>query len=249
MKTFIKNIFWKIGLKVVAKKTVESPHDIEEEFYALREKCKDFTMTSTERLYSVYKSVNYIVDNNIEGDIVECGVWKGGSSMMAALSLIKKSDTSRSLYLYDTYEGMSAPTEKDKNYLGERADKEWEESKKNDHNEWCYSSIDEVKSNLRTTNYPEANINFIKGMVEDTIPKNIPKKIAILRLDTDWYESTYHELKHLYPLLVPNGILILDDYGYWKGAREATDNYFKENNIKLLFNRIDSAGRLLIKNT
>jgi hypothetical protein len=248
MKTLVKNIFGKFGLKVVAKKTLENPYDLEKDFYSLYEKCKPYTMTSTERLYSLYKSVEYITANKIEGDIVECGVWKGGSSMMAALSLAKQGDTSRSLYMYDTYEGMSVPTEKDVNYVGETADKEWEKNEKGDHNDWCYSSIDEVKSNLKKTNYPQDKINFVKGKVEDTIPGTIPGKIAILRLDTDWYESTYHELKHLYPLLVPNGVLIIDDYGYWKGAREATDTYFKENNIKLLMNRIDTTGRILVKN-
>ena len=248
MKSFIKKVFWNFGIKVVAKKTIDNPHDLEEEFYELRNKCMPYTMTSTERLYSLHKSVNYIVDNKIDGDFVECGVWKGGSSMMAALSLIKKQDTCRNLYLYDTFEGMSTPTEKDKNYLGEMAEKEWNANEKNNYNEWCYSSIDEVKKNMSETAYPQDKIKLIKGKVEDTIPKEIPNKIAILRLDTDWYESTYHELKYLYPLIVPNGIIIFDDYGYWKGSREATDNYFKENNIKVLMNRIDSAGRIAIKN-
>jgi hypothetical protein len=87
----------------------------------------------------------------------------------------------------------------------------------------------------------------VKGKVEDTIPRAAPKQIALLRLDTDWYESTYHELKHLYPRLVPGGVLILDDYGHWEGARRAVDQYFEEERIRLFLHRIDYAGRLAIK--
>jgi len=243
----IKKGFENLGIKIIAKDTLENPPDLEKEFYELKAKCQDFTMTSTERLYSVYNSIRYISENKIEGAVVECGVWKGGSSMMAALSLKKHSDTARDMWLFDTFEGMSAPTDKDVSYSGEAGEKEWKASQKADHNEWCYSSLDEVKANLFSTAYPKEKIKFIKGKVEDTIPANLPDKIALLRLDTDWYESTYHELQHLYPRLVKNGILIIDDYGFWKGAREATDQYFKENNNKLLLNRIDKTGRLGVK--
>jgi O-methyltransferase len=243
----IKKGFENIGIKIIAKKTYDNPPDLEKEFYALQAKCSEYTMTSTERLYSIYNSIRYLNGNNVEGAIVECGVWKGGSSMMAALSLKEFKDTSREMWLYDTYEGMSAPTEKDVNYRGESSEPEWKDSQRSDHNEWCYSSLDEVKSNLNSTTYPSDKISYIKGKVEDTIPGTVPEKIALLRLDTDWYESTYHELKHLYPRLVKGGILIIDDYGFWKGSREACDQYFKENNIKLMLNRIDKAGRLLIK--
>ena len=90
-------------------------------------------------------------------------------------------------------------------------------------------------------------IRFVKGKVEDTIPKNTPEKIALLRLDTDWYESTYHELTHLFPLLSKHGVLIIDDYGHWQGARKAVDQYFGENNIQILLNRMDYSGRMAIK--
>jgi len=161
--------------------------------------------------------------------------------MMAALTFQKFGVTDRKIYLYDTFEGMSPPTGKDTTYYGESAEKEWNKDMK------CYSPLEEVKLNIKSTGYPEANIFYIKGKVEDTIPETIPSKIALLRLDTDWYESTYHELIHLYPLLGQNGVLIIDDYGFWKGAREATDQYFKEKNIKILLNRIDSTGRMAIK--
>jgi O-methyltransferase len=83
--------------------------------------------------------------------------------------------------------------------------------------------------------------------VEDTIPNNIPEKIAILRLDTDWYESTRHELVHLFPRLSPYGVLIIDDYGCWQGAKKAVDEYISENNLRIFLSRIDSTGRIAIK--
>jgi len=75
----------------------------------------------------------------------------------------------------------------------------------------------------------------------------MPGKIALLRLDTDWYESTAHELKHLYPLLVPGGVIIIDDYGHWEGARKAVDEYITAEKLPLLLNRIDYTGRIGIK--
>ena len=79
------------------------------------------------------------------------------------------------------------------------------------------------------------------------MPGYLPSGIALLRLDTDWYESTKHELEHLYPLLVSGGVIIIDDYGHWKGAKKAVDEYIKDNNLPLLLNRIDYTGRIGIK--
>jgi hypothetical protein len=95
--------------------------------------------------------------------------------------------------------------------------------------------------------YPEERIHFVPGRVEETLPQNAPKDIALLRLDTDWYASTKHELQHLYPRLVPGGVLIVDDYGYWQGARQAVDEYLSENGLALLLNRIDHTARIAVK--
>lgn len=108
----------------------------------------------------------------------------------------------------------------------------------------CYSPIEEVKANMLQTGYPAANIVWVKGKVEETIPATIPAQIALLRLDTDWYESTRHELQHLYPLLSSKGVLLIDDYGAWQGARKATDEFFGN---RVYLHRIDWTGRLLIK--
>lgn len=247
LKKLIKKTLNSKGYEIYKKGELPTDLVLEKDFMILYHQCKPFTMTSPERLFAVYQAVNSIVASKIPGDIVECGVWKGGSSMMAALTLKLLGDTSRTLYLYDTYSGMSKPTDKDVNYVGTTAIGHWKKCQKQEENEWGNASFDEVTGNLISTGYPKEKLRFIKGKVEDTIPGTIPQKIALLRLDTDWYESTYHEFCHLYPLLSIRGILILDDYGHWKGAREATDKYLKEKNIPLLLNRIDYTGRMGVK--
>jgi O-methyltransferase len=226
------------------------PNDIlnDKEFILLYEKCKDYTMTSIERMYSLYQSINYIFRNNIEGDFVECGVWKGGSSMLMALMLKHHGKTNRKLYLYDTFEGMSEPTKFDKTFSGQSATELLKKEKKEIASSlWCYSSLDEVKNNLFLTGFPPENIIFIKGKVENTLKENLPGSTSLLRLDTDWYESTKIELELLFPLLKEKGILIIDDFGHWDGAKKAVTEYFKKNEIEPFLFRIDFTGRLIIK--
>ena len=224
------------------------PQDMDEDFKAVYELCRDYTATSIERMYGLFKAIKFVIDANIPGDFVECGVWKGGSAMLMAYTLSHMQDTTRKIYLYDTFAGMTKPTEKDTLIAdGSPASKTWKKLQKDNYNEWAFSPIEEVKNNMLMTNYPQDNIVYVKGKVEDTIPATVPDKIALLRLDTDWYESTYHELKHLLPLLSQRGVLIIDDYGHFAGAKEAVDTYFKENRIAMLLNRIDYTGRIGIK--
>ncbi|MGZ4033774.1 MAG: TylF/MycF/NovP-related O-methyltransferase, partial [Bacteroidia bacterium] len=226
------------------------PIDItDKDFLRIFKECEPFTFTNIESMFSLYQSVQYIIKNNIPGSFVECGVWKGGSAMLIAKTLLLSEITDRDIYLYDTFEGMSEPTTKDIDFKGEPASKLLNKADRlSQKSVWCYSSIDEVKNNLYSSSYPKEKLIFVKGKVEDTIPRTIPGSISLLRLDTDWYESTYHEFVHLFPLLSIKGVLIVDDYGHWKGAREATDNYFKEKNINILLNRIDYTVRIGIKN-
>ena len=143
---------------------------------------------------------------------------------------------------------MSVPADIDISYKGVRARKTFAEKRISaDSSDWCLSPIEEVRKNVYSTGYPNDRFHFIEGKVEDTIPKNSPEEIAILRLDTDWYESTKHELKHLFPRVSPRGVIIIDDYGYWQGARKAVDEYISENNLCLFLHRIDYTGRLAIK--
>lgn len=232
------------------KKESDTPVDIfnDKEFMLLYDQCKDYTMTTIERMYSLYQSMNYIFQNNIEGNFVECGVWKGGSSMLIALMLKKQQMNNRKLYLYDTFEGMSEPSEFDKTFSGQSAEILLTKEKKEIQSSvWCYSSLDEVKQNLFSTGFGKENIIFIKGKVEDTIKDNLPGNLSLLRLDTDWYESTKIELELLYPLLQNKGILIIDDFGHWDGAKRAVIEYFEKIKFNPFLFRIDFTGRLMLK--
>jgi hypothetical protein len=153
------------------------------------------------------------------------------------------------IYLYDTFEGMPPPDIKDVDSRGKDAASQLaEKPRSKDSTIWAYSPVEDVQRNLGRTGYDPSRLHFIKGKVEETLPGQAPDEpIALLRLDTDWYSSTKHELVHLFPRLVPGGVLILDDYGWWKGSRQAYDEYAKENGVRLLLNRIDNAGRLAIK--
>jgi O-methyltransferase len=224
----------------------EFPPDFDADAIALYRFVQPFTMTSKERVFALSRSVEYVVRSGIAGAIVECGVWKGGS-MMAVARTLGAHNAKRKLYLFDTFEGMSAPTAVDRSLRGELASDLLESSDPRSSNVWAYGALDEVKANLRRTGYDEADIVFVQGKVEDTIPMRAPERIALLRLDTDWYESTYHELVHLYPRLSVGGVLIIDDYGHWQGARKAVDQYIEENRLKLLLNRIDYTGRICVK--
>lgn len=234
---------------MVFKNSMITFDDLDPDFKEYYDLVVDFTKTTTERLYALYTAIDYIVSAGISGSIVECGVWRGGSSMLSALRLKALDDTTRMIYLYDTYAGMSEPTSVDVNIGNRPAIKKWKSQNAVEKNLWDYAPLEDVQENMCLTGYPEDHIRFIKGKVEDTIPNVIPDRIALLRLDTDWYESTYHEMVHLFPLLVPGGVLLIDDYGHWKGARKAIDQYISENKLSLYLNRIDYTGRVAIKFT
>jgi O-methyltransferase len=222
--------------------------DVDPIFVETYKKVRPYTMTSAERIFSLCEAVRYIQDRDIEGDIVECGVWKGGSMMAVAETLIRAGVTSKNLYLFDTFEGMPPPTENDVDIAGVKAEFLLDSANKEiDDSVWCCATLEVVKEALGSTGYPSEKVHFIKGMVEQTVPRFAPKKIALLRLDTDWYESTKHELEHFFPRLSKGGVLIIDDYGHWQGARKAVDEYFEKKNVKILLIRIDYTGRIAVK--
>lgn len=225
------------------------PPDFEDFHIGIIEKVRPYSMTSSERLYALIEAVKYVVQHNIPGDLVECGVWKGGSMMAVAETLLKLGVSDRKLYLYDTFAGMTAPTDEDKDMEEQSASELLikDANHKKESVVWAFATIDEVKNNISTINYPSANIHFVKGDVLKTIPATMPGQIALLRLDTDWYESTRHEMEHLYPKLCSKGVLIIDDYGFWKGSRKAVDEYISNHKIPLLLNRIDDTGRTALK--
>jgi hypothetical protein len=204
-------------------------------------------MLSMERVLANVRAVDYVVNHAIPGDIVECGVWRGGSSMAIVLAL--EGYAPRTVWMYDTYAGMTDATDADLSGTGVSAAKLLAEAKQHEIPErslvLAFASIEDVRRNMQATRYPTDSIRYVKGSVEQTIPNLMPDRIALLRLDTDWHESTRHELIHLYPRLSSGGILIIDDYGHWRGAKRAVDEYFQGRGPFL--NRIDYTGRLAVK--
>jgi hypothetical protein len=221
--------------------------DVTAEEWATIRAVEPFTMTSRERLISAIRATGHLTAHGIPGDIVECGVWRGGSMMAIAMTLLRAGDSNRRLHLFDTFAGMTPPSGVDADARGRSASSLLARARfKRYSNTWCIAGLDDVQHNMRRTGYPEDRIAYVEGPVEQTIPGRAPDRIAMLRLDTDWYESTRHELEHLYPRVVPGGVLIIDDYGHWQGARRAVDEYFDVHGPVFL-HRLDYTGRLAIK--
>jgi len=222
------------------------PLDFEEADTELCRRVGPYTMTTPARIYALIRAVEYVSARELPGALVECGVWRGGSMMAVALTLLRLGIRDRDLYLFDTFSGMTEPTDEDVERSGKRAaDLLVEENRDSD--VWAIASLDEVRGALFSVGYPQERIHFVQGPVEETLPTSAPDEIALLRLDTDWYSSTKHELVHLYPRLSSGGVLLLDDYGYWQGARRAVDEYISENDVHLLLNRIDNTARIAVK--
>ncbi|MEV0118991.1 TylF/MycF/NovP-related O-methyltransferase [Streptomyces sp. NPDC050844] len=226
-------------------KALKLPADYDDEAKGIIRAVKPYTMTSPERLNAFILATRHVVRHGIPGDIVECGVWRGGSMQACAKTLLAAGDTERDLYLFDTYEGMTPPTEEDLRRDGKSAEELLEVQGK-DRPIWAVASLDDVKSGFAKVPYPEERIHYVQGKVEDTVPREAPEKISILRLDTDWYASTQHELEHLYGRLVSGGVLLIDDYGYWQGSRQAVDEFLDKTGERLLLLRMDE-GRIAVK--
>jgi O-methyltransferase len=251
MRRLVRSMARSIGFDIVpysAKPIGDGlPTNITEQDRTILLRIAEYTMTSIERQIALIEAVRYIVRSGIPGSFVECGVWRGGSSMAIALTLAQEGDTTRDIYLFDTFEGMTPPTDVDKSLDGVFAKNHLDEHK---NGTWfrCYADLNEVRTNMASTNYPLDQLHFVKGPVEETIPTHGPPgPIALLRLDTDWYESTKHEMTHLFPLLQVGGILIIDDYGHWQGARKAIDEYLVGQDRVYFLQRIDYTARLLLK--
>jgi O-methyltransferase len=206
------------------------------------------TMTSTERMYALWQATRHVIATGVPGDFVECGVWRGGSSMVMAHTLLTAGVTDRDLWLYDTFEGMPPPDEADADFMGVQAAEHLAAAAGNrDDPVVAYASLDEVQSNVGKVGYPADRVRYVEGQVEHTIPAQAPSEIALLRLDTDWESSTRHELEHLWPRLSVGGVLIIDDYGHWAGARTAVDAYFAGRSDAPLLARVDYTGRMGVK--
>ena len=250
-KKNVKKLFDNLGYDIHKKNTIL------DEFYRneleIINSVKPYTYTTRERIFALIEAVRYVIKNNIPGDFVECGVWKGGS-VMAMMKTLLEVASEREIYLFDTFAGMTKPTDKDKiikpSLLGGTPGRDprifFEETKINDFSsEWGNATVEEVKKNLSRINFDMNKIHFVVGRVEYTIPEKSPREISLLRLDTDWYESTRHELTHLFPRLSKGGIVLVDDYWAWKGSKLATDEYFKQKNITIFLKTTDPFGGVI----
>ena len=224
--------------------------EISDEEKNIVKKIQPYTMCKVANHWAIIQSLKHIKKNNINGDLVECGVFKGGNLILYK-KITEQIGIEKKIFAYDTFEGMTEPGEHDQDLKDVKAldtFKKYKSAKV----PWCYSSIDEVKKNISKFDINiDKDFIFIKGKVEETLKetKNLPEKISLLRLDTDFYESTKIELDVLFPRLQPGGVLIIDDYGHWKGSKKAVDEYFELKIKKNFhwFHRIDYASRLLIK--
>lgn len=233
--------------------TVELP-DISAQDRRIIDATAGYTMTGPERRFALIESIRYLVQANVPGDFVECGVWRGGSVLTMILTLQELGLDNRDFWLYDTFEGMTAPTAEDVSRFSSPALATWTAAQNGAKRAWQQMfrpevfSMEKVVELLHATGYPKDRLHFVRGPVEDTLPATIPAQIALLRLDTDWYASTRHELDHLYPRLASRGVLLIDDYGHWQGCRQAVDEYFSQPDIEpVLLNRIDYTARVAVK--
>ena len=185
--------------------------------------------------------IDYILKNNIEGVIIECGVDSGNFEHIWINELIKNNAV-RDIYLYDTFGGLVEPSEydytcKDAKLFSMNKDQVYDTWKKHIVNEeingWCYTPLEKVQNRLKSTGYRQDKLHYIEGDVMETLKDKttIPEKIAVLRLDTDWYESSKCELEQMYDNVVIGGVIIFDDYYHWDGQRRATDDFFASRNI------------------
>lgn len=204
---------------------------------SLYQKVEPFTMVSGRGTIFTHRVTKYIDSHNIPGDIVECGVYRGGQIMCAALTHQRP----RHFWLYDTFTGMSEPGPHDIR-KGKHATELTKWKKHTVSHGWCRADYDEVRQNLLTVMKP-TDFTMIKGDVCVTLQQGPwPEQIAFLRLDTDWYDSTRAELEILYPKVVPGGFVIFDDYHSWDGAKKAVDEYFGNLQIK-----IDTSGVAFVR--
>jgi hypothetical protein len=220
---------------------------------AIVERALPFTMTGVPRLQALVDAVRHLERAEIPGAFAECGVWRGGSVLAMILTLQQLGASDRDIHLYDTFEGMTEPTEHDVSPIDPPALETWREAEGRDERAWSQLfdaetfNEDAVRATLAETGYPRERLHLVAGPVEETLPAQAPESLALLRLDTDWYESTRHELDHLYPRLAEGGVLIIDDYGHWEGARRAVDEYFAEHGPAPMLTRIDYTGRIAVK--
>lgn len=226
------------GMQRLNKDVTTSPYVLDRDFTNLFNKFEHATQVSWMGSLQSYQAATYVARYGIPGAIVECGVWRGGQAAIIASTLALNGVTDKQIYLFDTFEGMTAPSDVDARMTGNKqtAAQIFDERLREE-GSWNRSPLREVEETMRSTPYPFDMFEFVEGSVMDTIPAKAPRQIALLRLDTDFYDSTKHEMEHLFDALVPGGVFICDDYWYWEGAKKAVDEYIESNNVTILLQR------------
>lgn len=221
-----------------------------EEESAIYYSVKDHTINSMSGVVSLIHCVKYVVHDQIPGALIECGVYRGGNIEVMIKTLQLLGCNNRDIYAFDTFEGMPEPQEIDYEFGEGPAHEMWEKHRDGDSvtgSNWVRASLDEVWERVRDLGYPTIRLHLVKGMVEETLPSYAPEKIAVARLDTDFYSSTKHEFEQLYPRVSPGGIVIIDDYGAFLGSKTATDEYMAERGLNISLTAVDDHIRLFVK--
>jgi O-methyltransferase len=253
MKKVVKSALHSLGYQITKVPPppipVENwPFDCTEADIRILRAITGFTMTGVNNQLQLIQAVRHVVRARIPGCLVECGVWRGGSSMAITMALAQEGEINRAIYLFDTFEGMPPPSDKDNRFDGTAADTLLSQDPQRREYIWAIAGLEEVKANVFSTGYPKDKIHFIKGPVEATLlAETSNEPVALLRLDTDWYESTKCEMEHFFPRVSPGGIVIIDDYGHWHGAKRAIDEYLEKIDATYFLHRIDETARLLVK--
>jgi hypothetical protein len=206
-------------------------------FWKLFERWQPESLLSVDRLLALYSSAQHIVGAGIPGALVECGVYRGGGLCLVLETLVQLGATDREIVVFDTFDGFPDGTQ-DMAISGDVLTRD----------AWVTKDFQAVtEANIDRTGYPRSKIELVRGPVETTVPGRAPAAIALLHLDTDYYESTLHELTHLWPRVSRGGVLIIDDYGHFEGCRRAVDEYFETNGPRPLLHRSDYTGRIGVK--
>ena len=229
-----------------SSKLIDNLYNYSPEVRKIIRSARPFTMTSNQSICALVMATKHIDECLIAGDIVECGVWAGGS--IIASKLAQDKTFHRNFWLFDTFEGMTKPTIED----GVVAQKVFDlETKNGKDSNWLKISKEVVQKNIIDTTGDDNFCNYISGPIEETLisqKASLPNQIAILRIDTDWHDSTMAALENLFQLVVPGGVVILDDYGFWEGSRLAAENFFKKQSFKPFLIPVDKGTVFFQKN-
>ena len=215
---------------------------------ALIKASSEYTFKSKLEMWTVICCLRNIINQKIDGDIVETGVWKGGTLILVK-KILEDYEAKKKIIGFDTFEGgFEKPSELDKKIRYGFKEKGNLYNKTFNYKKFETSSLNNTLSNIKKNCKNIEELYLIKGKIENTLEKENIKKISLLMLDTDYYESTKFALEKLYDKVSQNGIIYIDDYGNWKGAKQAVDEFFEKKKINPFLIRTSSASRIFIKN-